>query len=313
MFRKLMNWQTAALGLACVMSTGCSTNRMLTQQSSPTSGLPDQKSVSVPGTSEVAKGDELRHPATVFLAYGRWQEQQKQLPQARESFEKALRHDPRSVEALLGLSRLDRLAGRNQEAERHLAQAEKLRPGNALIAAAWGEHYAAVGRWNEAINRYRMAVEQAPDETLYRHQLAVVLTRSGAVQEGLDMFASIIHPAEAHYNVAYLLHSQGKLLEAEAQYQRALALNPQLVVAQNMLTKIRKERGVPETQLAKQTTPTDGPARPQVSVASPSASSTPTTASHNAAWQTHEDRGYNMVQPAAALSAEEEQRRNQQF
>ncbi len=319
MLNKTNRLQSISLGFACALAIGCSSNRM-TVQKPPTPNLPSpQQSVSVPGTSEVAKGDELRHPATVFVAYARWQEQQKQLPQARDSFNKALQHDPRSVDALLGLSRLDRLAGRNAEAEQHLAQAEKMRPGDPLISAAWGEHFAATGHWDRAIARYRVAVEQSPDEPLYKHQLAVALTRSGKPAEGLEMFAQVVNPAEAHYNVGYLLQGQGKLMEAEVEYQRALALNPQLVQASNMLTKVRQQRGVPDTQLA-------GRSRP---AAQPTAAVQPTApnAAQTAVWQAQSSGGsaVSQVQPASSeaamtspamsgfTSAQEEQRRNQQF
>ena len=335
--RSSSRWLVAAFGLACVVNVGCSANRMAVQ-SSPQAGLPNpSQSVSTPGTSDVAVGEELRHPANVFVAYARWQEQQRQLPQARESFEKALKHDPKSVEALLGLSRLDRLAGRNAEAERRLTQAEKLRQGDPLISAAWGEHYAATGRYTEAINRYRFAVEQAPDEALYKHQLAVVLVRSGAVQDGLDMFAKVVHPAEAHYNVGYLLQGQSKLLEAEAQYQRALALNPQLVAASNMLAKVRKERGVPGAEQLVQagqkpaTNPVAAATHPNASPSVPT-NSVPVNSvipaggqnldahsAETAVWQAPsmqaagQPANSTSSTPSDRTAAQEEQRRNQQF
>lgn len=228
-------------GILLAGQGGCSSSRMAVQSSSPN---PQNSSVSVPGTADVAQGNEMRHPATVHVALARWQEKQKQLPQARESYQQALKHDPRSVEALLGLSRLDRLAGRMSEAEILLQKAEKMRPNDPLIAATWGEQYAAQGRWPEAIARYRSAVERAPEEAIYKHQLGVALVKSGATHEALLVFGEIVAPEEAHYNVGYLLQQQGKLMEAETEYQRALALNPTLTQASEMLTKVRAERGV---------------------------------------------------------------------
>lgn len=237
-------WASGLLSLAVL--AGCSSTRsgsLTADNYAPKP--PDLKSVSVPGTADVARGDEMRHPATVHVAYARWQEQQKQLPQARQSYQLALNHDPRSVEALLGLSRLDRLAGRYSEAELHLQRAEKLRPHDPLVAAAWGEHYAAQGRWPDAIRRYEAAIERAPEEAIYKHQLAVALMKVGDIPGSLAVFAKLVGPAEAHYNVGYLLQQQGKLLEAEEQFQRAIAMKPELQPAQTMLAKVRKERGVP--------------------------------------------------------------------
>ena len=106
-------------------------------------------------------------------------------------------------------------------------------------------------RWPDAIAKYRAAVEGAPLESLYQHQLAVALTRSGALQEGLAAFTEIVGRAEAHYNVGYILKEQGKLLEAEEQFQRALALKPELAPAGKMLARVRQERGVPVQVAAK--------------------------------------------------------------
>lgn len=300
---------TIVVGIAI---TGCSSNR-LALDTRPK--LPDFQSVSVPGTADVAKGDTLRHPANVHVAYGRWKEQQQQLPQARESYQLALNHNPRSTEALLGLSRLDRLAGRNQEAERHLQRAEELNPGSPLVSAAWGEHLAATGRWSEAIDRYRFAIQQAPGESIYKHQLAVALTRSGAVQEGLLAFSEIVEPAEAHYNVGYLLQQQGKLLEAEAQYQRALALKPDLNQAQSMLAQVRQSRGVPQQVADRSIKHVAG------SDVVPASASTETSATSTAHWETTGDRANmhstnaveNQPQPPAGLSPMQlEQWKNQQ-
>lgn len=242
----------AGLGAAALLA-GCSTGKMMGQAQN--SAIHSQQVTSVPGTADVAHGNELRNPAALHLAYGQWQEQQKQLPQARDSYEKALGADPRSVSAILGLSRLDRLAGRMKEAEEHLQKAEKLKPNDPLVAAAWGEHYAATGRWTDAIARYRSAVQLAPNEAIFRHQLAVALTRSGQFDEGLAMFQNLVSPAEAHYNVGRLLQQQGKLLEAEVQYQKAVAANPELDAAREMLVAVRRERGVPLANLASSGTP----------------------------------------------------------
>ncbi len=284
-FPRVKSW---AIGLACAWTAaGCSSNRLGVQSMSQ---HPDHQSVSVPGAADVAHGSELKHPATVHVAYARWQEQQKQLPQARESYQRALKHDPKSVDALLGLSRIDRHAGRMADAERLLTQAEKLRPNDPLIFAAWGEHYSATGRWTEAITRYRVAAGNAPEEALYRHQLAVALTRSGAVPEGLATFAQIVAPAEAHYNVGYLLQQQGKLLEAEEQYQRALALKPDLTPAANMLAQVRRERGVPAPVAAADAEPTGAPIQQAGGTAS-------TDAAEANGWQPR--GGHSAVKPAS--------------
>lgn len=232
------------LGIACAVAvTGCSQSRMTVNHAPSTGPMPNRTSVSVPGTADGPQGGDVRHPETVHLAYGRWQEQQKQFPQARESYQRALQYEPRSAEALLGLSRMDRLAGRTSQAEEHLKRADKLRPNDPLVAAGWGEHYAAMGNMSQAVAKYREAISLAPQEAVYKHQLAIALTNAGDLDGGYDVFASIVSPAEAHYNIGYLLQQQGKTSEAEQEFQQALALNPNLTPATTMLTKLQQQRG----------------------------------------------------------------------
>jgi tetratricopeptide (TPR) repeat protein len=234
---------SAALGAGLL--AGCSITDVARKDAGAPSApqMPQTSVVSVPGSPEFAGGKELKNPDKVQLAYARWQEQQRQPALAREAYQKVLDHDPKSVEALLGLSRLDQLAGRTPAAVQHLEQAQKLQPNNPLVYAAWGEFYAAQQNWPLAIERYRHAVDLAPDELLYKHQLAVVMVKSGAIADGLNRFTALVGAAEAHYNVALLLSQQGRNVEAQDHLQRALAVKPELTPASNLLTRLQRERG----------------------------------------------------------------------
>ncbi|MDZ4688234.1 MAG: tetratricopeptide repeat protein [Planctomycetaceae bacterium] len=239
-----ITWRRRAIGVACAAAlAGCSSSKSALTQSS-SSPMPDRQTTMVPGTPDRAEGTELRNPGRIHVAYARWQEQQKQLPQARESYQKALSHDPKSVDALLGLSRLDQLAGRTTEAEQRLARAEELQPKSSLISAAWAEHHAAQHRWPEAVARYREAIERQPNEALYRHQLAVVMTKAGQIDEAIAAFTPLVGAAEAHYNVGFLLHQQGQTMAAEEQFREAITLKPEFTTAIKMLARTRRDRGL---------------------------------------------------------------------
>lgn len=241
------SWRRRLMGAACAAALiGCSSAKSTLTQST-SSPMPDRQVTLTPGSADRGEHAELRNPAKVHVAYARWQEQQKKLPQARDSYQKALTHDPKSVDALLGLSRLDQLAGRYADAEQKLQRAETLQPKSGLISAAWAEHHAAQQHWNEAIARYEQAIERDATETLYRHQLAVMLAKAGRTGDAIAAFTPLIGEAEAHYNVGYLLQQQGQTLAAEEQFQRALAIKPEFAVAAKMLARSRRERGVPDT------------------------------------------------------------------
>ncbi len=236
---------------------GCSTMKgpATPQFADRTPSGPDQRSVMVPGGDMGDEEREPKHPERVHVAYGRWQEQQKQLPQARESYQKALDLDPRSIDALLGLSRLEQLAGRSVDAEKNLQKAQKLRPKDPLVHAAWGEYYASQKQWAPAVKKYRDAIELAPDEPLYKHQLAVILSKSGDWEGAFSAFSTIVSTGEAHYNVGYLQHQQGLLVEAERHLRLAVEAKPDLALAAALLAKVQRERNG-QSAIAQQASPT---------------------------------------------------------
>jgi len=269
--------RTCWIGGVALGLVGCSTMKApsLPKMADRTPTGPEQRSVMVPGTHMDDEAREPKHPEHVHLAYGRWQEQQKQLPQARESYQKALDLDPKSVDALLGLSRLEQLAGRNADAEKHLQKAQKLRPKSPLVHAAWAEYYAAQQQWGPAVKKYRDAIELAPDEPLFKHQLAVILGKSGDWDGAYTTFETIVTSGEAHYNIGYLLHQQGQLVEAERHLRLAVEAKPDLGLAVGLLAKIQKERSSKQT-LAQQPVEIN---RPAESVIQPAG-----------AWEVHEPK-----------------------
>jgi tetratricopeptide (TPR) repeat protein len=284
-FISLDRLQAAACAavLSAAALTGCSTTKLAVKDQQPQpakygSTPPSTNTVLTPGSPEFASGEAVKHPERIHLAYGRWQEQQRQPALARESYQKVLDHDPKSVEALLGLARLDQLAGRPADAEQRLIKAQQLQPQSALISAAWGEFYSSQHNWPRAIERYRQAISLAPDEALYKHQLAVALVKSGAVNDGLSGFVALVGQAEAHYNVGVLLHQQGRSVEAEQHLQRALVLKPELTPASTMIVKIQRERGLAPIAATNQAAP---PSRPELASPSVAAPASPQVAVSN--------------------------------
>jgi tetratricopeptide (TPR) repeat protein len=237
--------------MTCVMlGTGCSmtsagktaqqpgwTKEMLAGNSA--GKLPISQSVTVPGGADVAPGQELQNPSKVHVAYGRWQEQQKQLPQARESYQLALKEDPKSLEALIGLARLEQLGERFSEAEAYLSRAERIRPKDGLVQAAWGEYHTGRKQFEPAIARYRKAIELSPEVGIYHHQLAVLLTKSGDVDGAVAAFSQQIGRGAAYYNVAFLLAQSGDTQRAESFARQALQLEPDLGEAASLLTQLK--------------------------------------------------------------------------
>jgi Tfp pilus assembly protein PilF len=183
----------------------------------------------------------LKDPAALHLAYGRFEEQIGQPTEAHASYEKALAANPNAIEAVLGIARLDQLADKPKEAEAGFQKALKMKPGDPVVLAACGQFYASQSRYPDAMRYLNAAVAAAPKVPIYKHQLAVVATRSGDINAGVAIFNQLVGPDKAHYNVAFLLARDGKTELAAQECRAALSINPKFEPAKAMLTQIQNQ------------------------------------------------------------------------
>ncbi|HEX4070487.1 MAG TPA: tetratricopeptide repeat protein [Planctomycetaceae bacterium] len=183
---------------------------------------------------------QLKDPEALHLAYGKFQEQVGQSVEARKSYEAALRDDPQSVDAVLGLARLDQLADHPKDAETGFQKALRLKPGDPKVLASLGQFYVSQKRWPDAFQSLNAAIAAAPGEAFYKHELAVAKTASGDVSAGLALFSQLVGPDKAHYNVAYILRREGKTEDAVRQCQITLTMNPNFEPAKTMLAQIHE-------------------------------------------------------------------------
>lgn len=195
-----------------------------------------------PGSGEFAAVRKLKNPESTHLIYAQWMEERNP-SDARASYQQVLDKNPKSVEALLGLSRIEQLNGRHDEAEKLLARAQKLRPEDPLVAAAYGLYYANQKDWGRAVEHLRRAREMAPGDKVYDYQLGAVLVKSGDVAGGLKELERCGTAAEAHYNAGFILKDEKRLAEAEEQFALAVRLDPALTQAQKMLVAVQEELG----------------------------------------------------------------------
>jgi tetratricopeptide (TPR) repeat protein len=244
--------------------------------------------------SEQEKAERnLKDPAALHLAYGHFQEQSGQPAEARKSYEKALQESPRSVDALLGLARLDQLADKPREAEAGFQQALKLKPRDPAVLAACGQFYASQKRWPEALRDLNAAIAAAPNVPAYKQRLAIAEVRAGDINSGLAVFNQLVGPDKAHYNVAFLLKQEGKSEAAAAQCQAALSINPRFEPARALLDQLQGHQIAGDPRGMNRPMP-GGQVRPAAGGQSVNgfgpvtagSSNQPVTATAQAAWQT---------------------------
>ena len=195
------------------------------------------------GTQTAKKTDD--GPAAspkLHLSWAKLQEREGNLTDARNSYAHVLEHDPKSLDAILGVARLDYFAHRFEDAEHGFQKAVKLAPQSPVALTALGEFYVAQERWDEAIAALTSATLAAPDEKTYRYQLAVALTKAGRADQALPHFSMAVGAAEAHYNIGRILYDQGNIPASEEQFLLAVTKNPELDPAQYWLDEVRRER-----------------------------------------------------------------------
>ena len=242
-------WLMSAASLA-VVASGCNT----APKTASTGNLP-QKTPAVatkpaPEPPEFMFGKDLKDPVKVHLAYGTWHEQDGNLAEARISYDKVLQKNPKNVDAMMGLARLDIAMGRMDDAEKRLAKARKIAPKDSKVAVSYGQYFSAKGDWPRALEYMTEATELAPYDTACAYHLGYVQAKSGDLTSALASFTTAVGAAEAEYNLAYIMHEQGNLLQAEEHLHKAIALKPDLAQAQTLLITIRQQRSNTKPQVA---------------------------------------------------------------
>ncbi len=231
-------WGVGA-GLSVAVA-GCSLTSKKTADSKPS----PPSSTAVSGSSgDFAPDTGAKNPEKVHLAYGQWQEQMGQQAEARDSYGKVLAKEPKNLEALLGMARLDQASGLAADAENRIKKAMKIAPKDPRVLATYGNFYGSQGDWKQAVEKHQAAVKQAPDDLRYQFLLGVALARSGDFDGAFPYFIRSVGDAHAHYNIGYIQFETGNKAGALQHFEQALALKPDLEAAQAMVDRLHQRGG----------------------------------------------------------------------
>jgi len=271
-FFSWMRCLPAASLIACV--AGCALPGQGNSADGPLEGL---KPVTTASYQEHAIDEgppkKIKDPATLKLHYAQWMEEIDNFPAAEANYNFVLQKDPKNVEAILGLARVNQATGSHAEAEAGFQKALTLSPKSTAAKHALGQFYVARERYAEALPLLREALRHEPSNKSYRFDLAVALARSGDLTAAFPHFSQSVGESTAHFNVAMILKSQGQFLPAERHLKQSLALKPEFQPAQQALAEIRplvqssigstaRPRSVPRIQPAGHSRPAAA-ARPQ--------------------------------------------------
>jgi tetratricopeptide (TPR) repeat protein len=160
--------------------------------------------------------------------------------------EQAMAQEDPSLQDFMTASELSILAGDNRGAVEFCRRAVVLEPGPVSYGGL-GEAFFAVEEIDSALVYLRLAVEQAPDDSRYRFNLANALEVSGMVEEADAHFRAFLAVVPddpvGRFNFGIHLDKLGRSEEALAEVTRAAELNPNMLTARVVKAQILEEMG----------------------------------------------------------------------
>lgn len=202
-----------------------------------------------PRPAKSAADSETKEAAELQVKLGRGYMEQGDLATAMDKLQRALKLDPRSVDAHTLLAVLNERINRPEQAESFYRKAERLAPDNGEVNNNLGAFLCGRGQYAEADARFLKAL----DDPFYRSPASaltnagVCALKGGDATRAEDYFrrALAIQPlnATALFELAKLSHVSGDSLRARAFLQRLEAIVPSDPVALDLGQRIETRLG----------------------------------------------------------------------
>ena len=179
------------------------------------------------------------------LSAGLLRERRKDFSGAEAEYKQVLVLDPRSNEAVIGLTNIYMKSGRVAEAEPLLRQLTADRPDDAGLHLQLGRVLAAQGKKDEAIPEIQTALKLSPNDSEAQRDLAELQTQSTNLPDAektyRDLLKSTPNDAELHHSLGEILLKQRRFPEAEQEFQAAIKLKPDFGAAYGSLAVAANE------------------------------------------------------------------------
>lgn len=174
----------------------------------------------------------------VYVSVARLLENQGKFAEAEEKYREALRAEPADLNALVGIARLYDRQGQSAKAIETYFKAAQAHPNEALVHNDLGLCFRRQHELDKSIVAMQKAVQLAPENAKYHNNLAAVLVDAGRNDEALRELTALNTTAVAHYNLAQLLEQKSERGLAVQHLQQAVALDPSLIPARDMLAQL---------------------------------------------------------------------------
>lgn len=174
-----------------------------------------------------------QQPEIAFVFYhelGLEKQRKRQMKEAADLFEKALKAQPNHYDAQLELGETLYELGRNEDAISAFRKSIALKPDVDQSHGKLGGTLLTMNQTEEAIKELRNAIQLEPNNALYHNNLGVGLAKQGTDEEAVKEYrrAVELNPnlEKAHFNMANSLNRLNRPEEAIAEYQTTLKIMP---------------------------------------------------------------------------------------
>lgn len=161
-----------------------------------------------------------------------WAElQRNRFDDAIEQFTQALEMEPRDSSAQFGLAVANRRKWKLDEAATELAKVEELDAKFPGLALEKGRLAEATGDMDAAIESYRKALLDSPDDAALKSRMGAVLVLSGKYEESEKLLREVLdaqpYSAEAEHYLGRIELERGQTESARQRFLRAARLEPE--------------------------------------------------------------------------------------
>jgi tetratricopeptide (TPR) repeat protein len=243
------------LSLALGFAAGCvpSFGLPLTGAGDPPAANPPVATATPPPAPAVASEKELpkRPPqAATCVAFGNLQleaakeakrtpaQRQELCDTARKYFQQALKTDPKCADAYHGLTRAYEGLGDQPRTIEAFQKAQRTFPKDASFCFELGMYQARRKDWSAALESLTKATDLAPENRTYANMRGYCLARMGRYDESFAWFKQTVGEAQAHYNVARMLHHIGQEEPCRRHLALALQADPNLSDARQLTAEL---------------------------------------------------------------------------
>jgi Flp pilus assembly protein TadD len=194
-----------------------------------------------------------RDGARACLATAEMLEKNGNLLEATALYDRARSLDPAYESVSRRLAVLYDCQGAFVQADAEYQRALQFAPHDSDLWNDYGYSLYCRGNWEEAEHAFRQSLGIKTDNKRAWVNLGLTLAQAGRTNEGYEAFTRAVPPAQAHCNLGFIFATQGRKADALREYELALALAPDLQVAQAAITKLRSAESPVPARPAKPT------------------------------------------------------------